>query len=515
MCSLLNSDDTLSSMLFIKQEPCSPLESSVNFNSSFNSSLSSSPESLCSDGGTYSPPTMVHFGFPALFPSMPSPGDISSHFNSNFNNNRATSSGEEDVFEDFSSCMTSSESCSGEGLAGLMPPSLSEYKSGIDSCDADSVLALVPPTSLVLKSPTTSESTGTPAPLSSSSTPPKRLCLVCGDIASGYHYGVASCEACKAFFKRTIQGSIDYTCPAANDCEITKRRRKSCQSCRFSKCLRVGMLREGVRLDRVRGGRQKYKRKIDANEMPYLVAVPAAAEPAPNVLSPNKILSHLLMAEPDKLFAPHDHSATRSEISILTALCDLADRELVVIIGWAKHIPGFTVLSLADQMALLQSAWMEVLVLGIVFRSLSRDGDLVIAEDFILDAENCAEVGMVELYHYLNQLQRRLKQLNFKKEEFVLMKAIALVNSDSLHVENHQTLRQLQDTLLQTLSDTVQSTPSNTATTFAFQRCGQLLLTLPLLRLAAVKAVHFFNTVRQSGKVVLHKLFLEMLDAKL
>jgi hypothetical protein len=36
----------------------------------------------------------------------------------------------------------------------------------------------------------------------------KRVCLVCGDAASGYHYGVASCEACKAFFKRTIQGKI-------------------------------------------------------------------------------------------------------------------------------------------------------------------------------------------------------------------------------------------------------------------------------------------------------------------
>ncbi|MGH0124159.1 UNVERIFIED_CONTAM: hypothetical protein FKN15_031527 [Acipenser sinensis] len=74
---------------------------------------------------------------------------------------------------------------------------------------------------------------------------PKRLCLVCGDIASGYHYGVASCEACKAFFKRTIQGNIEYSCPATNECEITKRRRKSCQACRFMKCLKVGMMKEG------------------------------------------------------------------------------------------------------------------------------------------------------------------------------------------------------------------------------------------------------------------------------
>ena len=31
-------------------------------------------------------------------------------------------------------------------------------------------------------------------------------CAVCHDYASGYHYGVWSCEGCKAFFKRSIQG---------------------------------------------------------------------------------------------------------------------------------------------------------------------------------------------------------------------------------------------------------------------------------------------------------------------
>lgn len=88
----------------------------------------------------------------------------------------------------------------------------------------------------------------------------KRTCLVCGDLSSGYHYGVNSCEACKAFFKRTIQGNIEYACLADKTCVIDKRRRKACQACRYKKCLVVGMLREGVRLDRVRGGRQKYRR---------------------------------------------------------------------------------------------------------------------------------------------------------------------------------------------------------------------------------------------------------------
>ena len=92
-----------------------------------------------------------------------------------------------------------------------------------------------------------------------SSSTSQETCLICGDVASGKHYGLRSCEACKAFFKRTVQGKIEYSCPATKECEINKRRRKACQACRFQKCLNMGMLKEGVRLDRVRGGRQKYR----------------------------------------------------------------------------------------------------------------------------------------------------------------------------------------------------------------------------------------------------------------
>uniref|UniRef100_A0A1B0FKQ8 Estrogen-related receptor n=1 Tax=Glossina morsitans morsitans TaxID=37546 RepID=A0A1B0FKQ8_GLOMM len=125
----------------------------------------------------------------------------------------------------------------------------------------------------------------------------RRLCLVCGDVASGFHYGVASCEACKAFFKRTIQGNIEYTCPANNECEINKRRRKACQACRFQKCLLMGMLKEGVRLDRVRGGRQKYRRNPVSNSYQTMQMLYQSSI----TLNDIKILEVLSNYEPDML----------------------------------------------------------------------------------------------------------------------------------------------------------------------------------------------------------------------
>ncbi|XP_032368240.1 nuclear receptor subfamily 1 group D member 1 [Etheostoma spectabile] len=78
------------------------------------------------------------------------------------------------------------------------------------------------------------------------------LCKVCGDIASGFHYGVHACEGCKGFFRRSIQQNIHYKmCVKNENCVIMRMNRNRCQHCRFKKCLSVGMSRDAVRFGRI------------------------------------------------------------------------------------------------------------------------------------------------------------------------------------------------------------------------------------------------------------------------
>ena len=78
------------------------------------------------------------------------------------------------------------------------------------------------------------------------------LCQVCGDKASGFHYGVHSCEGCKGFFRRSIQQRIQYRpCSKNQQCPIMRINRNRCQYCRLKKCVAVGMSRDAIRFGRV------------------------------------------------------------------------------------------------------------------------------------------------------------------------------------------------------------------------------------------------------------------------
>ncbi|XP_008061511.1 estrogen receptor beta isoform X3 [Carlito syrichta] len=182
------------------------------------------------------------------------------------------------------------------------------------------------------------------------------FCAVCSDYASGYHYGVWSCEGCKAFFKRSIQGHNDYICPATNQCTIDKNRRKSCQACRLRKCYEVGMVKCGSRRERC--AYRPVRRQRSPAEPPYCPGqAKRSGDPAARVrelplgaLSPEQLVLSLLEAEPPHVLVSRP-SAPFTETSMMLSLTKLADKELVHMIGWAKKIPGMSPLAAATQEA--------------------------------------------------------------------------------------------------------------------------------------------------------------------
>ncbi|KAK0406824.1 hypothetical protein QR680_018830 [Steinernema hermaphroditum] len=83
-------------------------------------------------------------------------------------------------------------------------------------------------------------------------------CVVCGDKPTGYHYDVLSCNGCKTFFRRTVISNRKFACSRGGKCAFTKGKRVqkevmswtgyfaadfrcACRSCRFEKCVHVGM----------------------------------------------------------------------------------------------------------------------------------------------------------------------------------------------------------------------------------------------------------------------------------
>ncbi len=130
------------------------------------------------------------------------------------------------------------------------------------------------------------------------------LCAVCGDNAACQHYGVRTCEGCKGFFKRTVQKSAKYVCLADKSCPVDKRRRNRCQFCRFQKCLAVGMVKEVVRTDSLKGRRGR---------LPSKPRSPQDSPPSPPVSLITALVRAHVDTSPDSSPANLDYSQVGKE----------------------------------------------------------------------------------------------------------------------------------------------------------------------------------------------------------
>ncbi|XP_074541724.1 estrogen receptor [Halichoeres trimaculatus] len=362
-----------------------------------------------------------------------------------------------------------------------------------------------------------------------------RYCAVCSDYASGYHYGVWSCEGCKAFFKRSIQGHNDYMCPATNQCTIDRNRRKSCQACRLRKCYEVGMMKGGVRKDRGRVLRRDKRRTCTSDkdkgskEREQRTAPPQGRRKHSNSMGgkspvismpPDQVLLLLQGAEPPILCSRQKLSRPYTEVTMMTLLTSMADRELVHMIAWAKKLPGFLQLTLHDQVQLLESSWLEVLMIGLIWRSIHCPGKLIFAQDLILDRNegDCVE-GMAEIFDMLLATTSRFRMLKLKPEEFVCLKAIVLLNSGAFSFCTG-TMEPLHDSaavqdMLDIITDALihHISQSGCSAHQQSRRQAQLLLLLSHIRHMSNKGMEHLYSMKCKNKVPLYDLLLEMLDA--
>ncbi|KAL7395987.1 hypothetical protein ABVT39_026740 [Epinephelus coioides] len=342
----------------------------------------------------------------------------------------------------------------------------------------------------------------------------RRVCQVCGDDASGCHYGAVTCGSCKVFFKRAAAGKQNHLCASRNDCTIDKLRRKNCASCRLKRCFMSGMSLKGRRLKgagQSRNGEEEQPLgpwgpgeqgerpgRRDVILEPGSAAARAQREshamalgiPTP-LRSCLSLLSILQAIEPAVVNAGHDHAQPDSPASLLTSLNELGERQLVSVVRWAKAIPGFRDLHVDDQMSVIQLSWMGVMVFALGWRSytLTNSSLLYFAPDLVFNDQRMQVSSMYEHCVRMKLLSQRFCMLKVTQEEFLCMKALVLFSIMPVEgLKNQRCFDELRTSYIKEL-DRLASHHGETTRT---QRVFQLTQLLDYLQ-SIVRKLHQFT----------------------
>ncbi|KAL0978290.1 hypothetical protein UPYG_G00168460 [Umbra pygmaea] len=298
---------------------------------------------------------------------------------------------------------------------------------------------------------TQSSSSEEMVPSSPSPPPPPRIykpCFVCQDKSSGYHYGVSSCEGCKGFFRRSIQKNMVYTCHRDKNCQINKVTRNRCQYCRLQKCFEVGMSKEAVRNDR-------NKKKKDVKEE---VVLPESYELSGEL---EELVNKVSKAHKDtfpslvQLGKYTTNSSAEHRVQLDLGLWDkfseLSTKCIIKIVEFAKRLPGFTTLTIADQITLLKSACLDILMLRICTRYTPEQDTMTFSDGLTLNRTQMHNAGFGPLTELVFAFAGQLLPLEMDDTETGLLSAICLICGDRMDLEEPQKVDKLQEPLLEAL----------------------------------------------------------------
>ncbi|XP_062271851.1 retinoic acid receptor gamma-like isoform X1 [Scomber scombrus] len=288
-------------------------------------------------------------------------------------------------------------------------------------------------------------------PSSPSPPPPPRVykpCFVCQDKSSGYHYGVSSCEGCKGFFRRSIQKNMVYTCHRDKNCQINKVTRNRCQYCRLQKCFEVGMSKEAVRNDR-------NKKKKDVKEevvLPENYELSGELEELVNKVSKahQETFPSLCQLGKYTTNSSADHRV-QLDLGLWDKFSELSTKCIIKIVEFAKRLPGFTTLTIADQITLLKSACLDILMLRICTRYTPEQDTMTFSDGLTLNRTQMHNAGFGPLTDLVFAFAGQLLPLEMDDTETGLLSAICLICGDRMDLEEPQKVDKLQEPLLEAL----------------------------------------------------------------
>ena len=273
------------------------------------------------------------------------------------------------------------------------------------------------------------------------------LCVVCGDKATGYHYRCITCEGCKGFFRRSIQKNMVYTCHRDKNCIINKVTRNRCQYCRLQKCFEVGMSKEAVRNDRNKkkkevkeeGSPDSYELSPQLEELITKVSK-AHQETFPSLCQLGKYTTN----------SSADHRV-QLDLGLWDKFSELATKCIIKIVEFAKRLPGFTGLSIADQITLLKAACLDILMLRICTRYTPEQDTMTFSDGLTLNRTQMHNAGFGPLTDLVFAFAGQLLPLEMDDTETGLLSAICLICGDRMDLEEPEKVDKLQEPLLEAL----------------------------------------------------------------
>ncbi|XP_075997446.1 putative nuclear hormone receptor HR38 isoform X2 [Genypterus blacodes] len=336
-------------------------------------------------------------------------------------------------------------------------------------------------------------------------------CAVCGDNASCQHYGVRTCEGCKGFFKRTVQKNAKYVCLANKDCPVDKRRRNRCQFCRFQKCLTVGMVKEVVRTDSLKGRRGRLPSK------PKTVAEASSTTPHVNIIA-SLVRAHL---DSNPTIGKLDYSKYQETVDRLSEKEDAGDIQLFynlltgtleVIKNWAETIPGFTDFCTEDQELLLESAFVELFILRLAYRSNPEKNKLIFCNGVVLHRLQCVR-SFGDWIDSIMDFSHSIHRMNLDISSFACLAALVII-TDRHGLKEPKRVEDFQNHLITCLREHLNGATSEPSHSHPIY-LSRLLGKLPELRTLCTQGLQRIFYLKLEDLVppppIVDKIFLDTL----